>query len=143
MFETITINGERLAYELSYGKNDKCLDFETGEIVGLQGCPESQLGEGCHALHQGNRFIRIRRLDELGDEWKARYDGWEFEETSSPQSGHYSEWAAFLHDELAGEETAMRWIRWLRPSCVVQWLEEGFGITRAYDPTDASWRETM
>ena len=45
----------------------------------------------------------------------------------------------FLHGDLAGEESAMKWIKGLRPEIMIGWFEDGLGVKRVYDPAAKEW----
>jgi hypothetical protein len=167
-FDLIVVDGEQLAREVAYGEGHNCLDFQTGGIVPAMGCAQTDIGEGRAALHNGKRFIRIPPCDEISKELKARYDDaeWgdyqnsddllpnnseaeEVREIIKPiikaarQDPGYRDYCDHLHEDLAAEETALRWIASLRPTVMVGLMEEGLGMTLVYDPADEQWNDAM
>jgi hypothetical protein len=172
-FEGIVVNGQQLAQVIAFGEGDRCLDLTTGDIVRAKDCPETDIGEERPALKSGKRFIRIPAFDEMRAELKARYDQCEsldhtdndelplnspvleeFRERIEPiiEAARQDSDAARqdsdydyenLHEDLGAEETALRWIANLRPIVMVGWSEDGFGVTRVYDPTEQKWMDAM
>jgi hypothetical protein len=163
-FKGIIVNGEQLTLALWRGKGEDCLDFITGSIVPASECPEGDIGEGRPALKRGKRYIRLPALEEIRQELKARYDNWEqgdyednddllpqrpeaqeIRELLRPdldaigQDPDYQESCDFLHEELAAEEAAQRWIASLRPTVMVGWAEDLLGVLLVYYPDVREW----
>jgi hypothetical protein len=132
----IRIDISELGYVLTSSESDHCLDFKTGAIVPRDACPDEDTGEGRPALRQGKRYIVIPANDEAYREIEERYD--------LPRGDcRNPTMEEFLDRENSVEVLALNWIACLRPSFVVECVEEGLGITMVYNPESGKWEKAM